>query len=71
LATPPWGIFFSHPKDFTPICTTELADVARLKPESVKPLGLPVDPFESHCYWEKDIEETQGQAAIDDLGTQT
>jgi alkyl hydroperoxide reductase subunit AhpC len=61
-----WGVLFSHPKDFTPVCTTELAEAARLKPEfdrrGVKILGLSVDTAERHAGWAADIAETQGQA---------
>ena len=61
-----WAVLFSHPKDFTPVCTTELGYMARLAPEfkkrNVKILGLSIDPVADHKRWAKDIEETQGTA---------
>jgi alkyl hydroperoxide reductase subunit AhpC len=61
-----WAILFSHPKDFTPVCTTELGYMARLKPEfdkrNCKIVGLSIDPVGNHARWAKDIEETQGHA---------
>ncbi|SNQ51254.1 Anti-oxydant protein, AhpC/TSA family [Frankia canadensis] len=61
-----WAVLFSHPKNFTPICTTELGYVASIKPEfdrrGVKIIGLSVDPVDKHADWAKDIEETQGTA---------
>src|SRR6266536_1083103 len=60
-----WGVLFSHPKDFTPVCTTELGAMARLKPEfdkrNTKVIGLSVDPVEKNVTWSRDIEETLRQ----------
>src|SRR5947208_1178038 len=61
-----WAVLFSHPKDFTPVCTTELGYMARIKPEfdrrNVKIVGLSADPMDKHSQWVDDIEQTQGAA---------
>jgi alkyl hydroperoxide reductase subunit AhpC len=61
-----WAVFFSHPRNFTPVCTTELGALAKIKPEfdrrNVKVIGLSIDPIENHARWAQDIAETQGTA---------
>jgi thioredoxin-dependent peroxiredoxin len=57
-----WAVLFSHPKDFTPVCTTELGYMAKIKPQFDQRIGLSVDPVDKHEKWSQDIEETQGHA---------